>query len=554
MAATRTPEMLTAVHRARLLAERELRAPSGAGESDMRHEESDGVLLTLAIDEIDDYEHNPRVGRNPRYDELKASIRADGITNPITVTRRNAHAKYTPYGGGNTRLQVARELYAEGDQRFARLRVAVKAWPGDAQVISAHLAENELRGEISFWEKAAGVERFRAECEREQGEALTAAALYRELKKRGLNYGVKTLQNFTFATEHLRAVGPWLQARSVNEVIRPCLAALRELAAKLGQAAALDEALGPVLDRYGQHLAARSAPSEGLAPEDAKPAGLDDRALVADLSRAAAAHLALAPDAMQRMLEVLQLQPRIGAGALREAGARRPVFVAAQGRSASDSVVIPEQAPLAGMLAGVRTAGAAPASRAGSAVDPVGPGSGVPPERETVRDAPDATRAVLRQLEALNAIVPLHEVLVASPVLPFGYLVDFPPIDLGHADGKPLQGDWIALRIALWKLLAALSCQYDQRVIAQFSAADAAQIRWIRSARAGREAFVADVEARVGDRRGGARYLLGLDELPTVLNAPAVGEAVAALMAAMVQVRRHAPESVPEGFRPLFAN
>lgn len=74
----------------------------------------------------------------------------------------------------------------------------------------------------------------------------------------------------------------------MNEVIRPHRVALRELAARLEQVATLDEALGSVLDRYGQHLAAQSTSSEGLAPEDAKPAGLDDRALVADLSRAAA--------------------------------------------------------------------------------------------------------------------------------------------------------------------------------------------------------------------------------------------------------------------------
>jgi hypothetical protein len=340
----------------------------------------------------------------------------------------------------------------------------------------------------------------------------------------------------------------------VNGVIRPRLAALRELAARLGQVATLDEALGSVLGRYGQHLAAQSASSEGLAPEGAEPAGLDDRALVADLSRAAAVHLKLAPDAMERMLEALHLQPQIGAAALQEAGARQPASAAALGNSASDSAATPEQAPLAGMLAGVRTAGAVPASRAGSAVDPVGRGSGVPQERETVRDAPDATHAVLRQLEALNAIVPLHEVLVASPVLPFGYLVDFPPIDLGHADGKPLQSDWVALRVALWKLLAALSYQYDRRVIARFSAADATQIRWIQSARAGREAFVADVETRVSDHHAGACYLLGLNELPIVLNAPAVGEAVVRLMTAMAQVRRRAPGSLPEGFPPLFTD
>ena len=73
--------------------------------------------------------------------------------------------KYTPYGGGNTRLQIAKELFSEGDQRFAQLRVIVKEWPGDAQVITAHLVENELRADITFWEKARGVHQFRVELE-----------------------------------------------------------------------------------------------------------------------------------------------------------------------------------------------------------------------------------------------------------------------------------------------------------------------------------------------------------------------------------------------------
>ncbi|MBS0611386.1 MAG: ParB N-terminal domain-containing protein, partial [Proteobacteria bacterium] len=108
----------------------------------------------LPVSEIVAYGHNPRQGQNPRYDELKASIKADGITNILTVTRRSVDDKYTPYGGGNTRLQIAKELFAEGDQRFAQLRVIVKEWPGDAQVITAHLVENELRADITFWEKA----------------------------------------------------------------------------------------------------------------------------------------------------------------------------------------------------------------------------------------------------------------------------------------------------------------------------------------------------------------------------------------------------------------
>ena len=123
--------------------------------------DADDSFSMLPVSEIEVYKHNPRSGRNPRYDDIRASIVADGITNPITVTRQPGTSKYHPYGGGNTRLSIAKELFEAGDNRFSHLKVIVKAWPGHANVISAHLAENENRGDISFWERAKGVTEFK---------------------------------------------------------------------------------------------------------------------------------------------------------------------------------------------------------------------------------------------------------------------------------------------------------------------------------------------------------------------------------------------------------
>ena len=193
----------------------------------------DGSFLILPIDEIEPYRYNPRTGPNPNYEQIKESIRADGITNMLSVTRRDPGSSYTIYGGGNTRLKIAKELYAEGDERFATLRVVYKTWPGDAQVITAHLVENENRGDISFWEKAQGVEAFKREFEQENEHVLTAGALNRELKKRGLNYGIKTLQNFAYAVEHFAAIGPWLKSTYTNETLRPAYGALEALGVRL---------------------------------------------------------------------------------------------------------------------------------------------------------------------------------------------------------------------------------------------------------------------------------------------------------------------------------
>ena len=124
-------------------------------------DDPDMSFMALPINQIEPYEHNPRTGPNPNYEQIKASIKVDGITNMLTVTRRDKHGKFTTYGGGNTRLRIAKELFEEGDQRFATLQVVFKEWPGDAQVITAHLVENENRADITFWEKAKGVQMFK---------------------------------------------------------------------------------------------------------------------------------------------------------------------------------------------------------------------------------------------------------------------------------------------------------------------------------------------------------------------------------------------------------
>ena len=57
---------------------------------------------------------------------------------------------------------------------------------------------------------------LKKEFECESGKPLTAGELNRELKERGLNYGIKTLQNFAFAVEQLSPVGEWLKAMLIK--------------------------------------------------------------------------------------------------------------------------------------------------------------------------------------------------------------------------------------------------------------------------------------------------------------------------------------------------
>ena len=521
----------------------------------------------LPVSEIVAYGHNPRQGINPRYDELKASIKADGITNILTVTRRSVDDKYTPYGGGNTRLQIAKELFSEGDQRFAQLRVIVKEWPGDAQVITAHLVENELRADITFWEKARGVHQFRVELETEQHKPLTAGELNRELRARGLNYGVRTIQNFAFATEQMAPVGPWLQARAVNEVTRPKVAALLELGAKLGQGSALREQLQAVMQTYGDALRLRTKSNEDLEAAERLSVELDDAALLADLQLAAVQELGLAGrPQLEAALSAMEADPKLSRDDLRAVG-QRPVAMAPPPQRPSfesettntsepftpqadpEPTAQPsaphgvQQAPLPGMLAGVpvqaqpgRVKAGTPAAQHAVAADLLS----------------EAFKGIRDLLGEINADVPLSDVLCNLPLAPFGFMVDFPPQDMAHINGEPVRSDLVPLRAAVWKLLAALSYQYDRRIPGAIPPQHVSETIWTTAFTNGRQAFEQACAQKAGMPVSGNYFQIGMDELGLVLAAPKLGYSVIKLLAAMEQMRLKFPERIPAGFQPLF--
>jgi ParB family protein of integrating conjugative element (PFGI_1 class) len=145
--------------------------------------------MMVTLDQLRPYEHDPRVMRNPAYDEIKASIRERGLDAPPTITRRPGEAHYIIRNGGNTRLAVLRELWSETrEERFFRIPCLFKPWPpvrGEIVALTGHLAENELRGNLTFIERALGVEKAREFYEQEVGQALSQSELARRLSADG---------------------------------------------------------------------------------------------------------------------------------------------------------------------------------------------------------------------------------------------------------------------------------------------------------------------------------------------------------------------------------
>lgn len=212
--------------------------------------------IELDVNQIKPYECNPRRTENPRFAEIKESIRAGGIRNPITVTRRPGAEHFIVESGGNTRLQALQQLWAEtGDACFRRISVLFRPWRSESHVLIAHLIENEQRGDMTFWDKANGIAALKTQLESEQGRELSVRQLEAELKRVGIAVSHTTLNYYRFATERLRLLGEVISDLSGGDVtkIQPQLNLIKHYAqsrASFDENVLYEQVLEPVFKRY----------------------------------------------------------------------------------------------------------------------------------------------------------------------------------------------------------------------------------------------------------------------------------------------------------------
>ncbi len=145
--------------------------------------------MVLTLDQVLPWHDNPRTTRNPKFDEIKESIRHRGLDTPPPVTRRPGEDKYRIRNGGNTRLEALNELYKEtGDERYFRFNCLFKPWDkqrGEIIALTGHLAENDLKGDLKFIERAVGIQKAKAWYEEEKGEPVGIRELSRKLTDDG---------------------------------------------------------------------------------------------------------------------------------------------------------------------------------------------------------------------------------------------------------------------------------------------------------------------------------------------------------------------------------
>ena len=443
----------------------------------------DGATMTLESSSIVPYDRNPRRSINPNYDEIKETIRVKGVLNQLTVTRRPNTTNYMVYGGGNTRLKIVQELDREhpGNPLYSHMKVVYRAWRGEADVIAAHLIENEARGDTSFWDKACGLIELKKEMEAETGTLLSS----NDVRQRAASLGWKVSRDssllYDFAVERLHPIGPWLtnsSARTLKDRIGALMACMTRLDLRTG-ADAFNQLLAEELALHSSALKANQE-TNGLGPTRVET---DAIFVCTSLEERVANATGTSLSELRKMLTILANNPQASASQLRVDAAKGVVVARATPKPVpvAGAIALATQIQLpTPMLAAVRApAFTTPVDDTGlNAAQDAGLPSienqgELPPELAPNADvvslgptsaAVEAAHALLDALRDLAARTYNADLLVVAPRMPLGYFMELPqgPLQPNATSTLPSEQQ-IRLRRAGWQLLATLSCQLDHR-------------------------------------------------------------------------------------------
>jgi ParB family protein of integrating conjugative element (PFGI_1 class) len=203
---------------------------------DLSQQDIDGVTIKLKVTDVLPCEVQPRIYLNEGYEDVRASIEAQNMTVVLEVTRKHTGAPYMLSAGGNTRLQILKDLWEETkNEKWLYQFFIFRKYVSDRRLLAKHLAENLARSDMRFWEVAKGVCELIQALEEEAGEPLSERRLEELLPKEGILAKRALIGRWRFTYSRLSSLGPalpQLTGQHVLDKFQPRLNALARLASK----------------------------------------------------------------------------------------------------------------------------------------------------------------------------------------------------------------------------------------------------------------------------------------------------------------------------------
>lgn len=186
--------------------------------------------MLVEVDNLTTYDRNPRRSPNDKRDELKEYIRQNGFNQVLAITQRPDPEDPDVYMigvGGNTRLSIMQELWHEtGDERFKQMRCEYQPWQGETHTLIAHIQDNDLRGDLTFIDRAIAVQELSAILEEDAGESLSQRALCRGLAEQGYQISRTLLIWYQYTVDTLYPSIPHVLQSGIG---RPTIAKIHEM-------------------------------------------------------------------------------------------------------------------------------------------------------------------------------------------------------------------------------------------------------------------------------------------------------------------------------------
>lgn len=265
--------------------------------------------MIVTLDQLRPYDHDPRKKRNPAYEDIKASIRERGLDAAPAITRRPGEDHYIIRNGGNTRLAILRELWSETkEERFFRISCLFRPWPsrGEVVMLTGHLAENELRGGLTFIERALGVEKAREFYEQESSTTLSQSELARRLAADGFPVQQSHISRMNDAVRYLLPAIPAVlygglgrhQVERLSVMRKACMLAWERYAKGRPLVQDFDEFFQEVLSQFDVQADEFSAQrvQDELIGQMAELLGVDYDVLALDMTESESRQRALVSD------------------------------------------------------------------------------------------------------------------------------------------------------------------------------------------------------------------------------------------------------------------